>query len=442
MAVSNWNYPDKSFMLKVGAVACSIALFTLTAVTKKLFFTGGDVENFYFVLPTTASRFASLSSVILLNLVVVLSVIVLPVLLVFHPLNFLGDAILIGISSSCYSATFYFVVLFVVALLPRRIADPALMIFQVLMALILLAVFQLPIYDVLFSTTNFLSLTPCILFLVSCLLFLLFPLQEKLISNLKEYESDSGMNLPAIVERLRNALFIRSSEEEAGFLFFLSNIVRGQSFRLSTIATAATPVMVAIFWVLRGFRFVNFGEPTGFLTPEYAAPIASLVGSGIVVHYFLSQNLLSSKDHDAAWLFKVNPLFCSGKFVLGVRKSYLTIVHVPMSIGIFLVIIQGNSFLESAVVALTFYFLTHIAATVFSITQKNLPFTLPFTRISSESIADLIFMLLYSTLVTFILLVSYEKIGNLLMLNLFAFILVSVIEFSSVRFTNSRVELV
>jgi hypothetical protein len=203
---------------------------------------------------------------------------------------------------------------------------------------------------------------------------------------------------------------------------------------------AATPVMVAIYWTLRGFHFIILNVSGILPRAEFAAPIGSLVASGVMVHYFLSKSLLGSKDHDAAWLFDANPRFSSGKFVKGVRKGFLVIVHVPMTMAVFIVIIHQASFLGSMLTALTFYLLTHVAVSFFSIMQKNLPFTMPFTQTESTGMTDLIFMIAYSFLIIFVLFMSYCKIENLLMLNLFAFILVGILEFSSVEIIDKRLK--
>lgn len=441
MALSIGNRADASFAARVGVVACGIALFTLIVETRKLFFTGGDVEDFYFVQPTRISRFASLSTIIILDFVVILIAVIPSVLLVSFDSELLAKILSATVLAVYLSTSTYLVVVFFISSLSKRVTNSSLTIIQILMALILLAVFQLPSVTENSFQLNSTHLIYGTLLLASGILFLVFPFQEKLVSKLREYGSASNTNLVLATERLRKVIFVRSSEEEAGFLLFLANIFRGRSFRLSTIGTAATPVMVSVYWVLRGFHFVRFDMSGELLTSGFVAPIASLVTTGILVHYFLSQSLLGSMDHDAVWLFDTAPGFSFGKFVRGVRKSLLVAVQVPMAIAIFIVIIQRDNFVESALTALTFYALTNIAACFFSMMQKNLPFTLPFTQLRSRGVIDLIFVFIYSLIVTFALLASYGNIGKLLMLNLFAFILVGIIEFFSPGIIDRRMRL-
>jgi hypothetical protein len=441
-------FTDMSYAMKLGAVACGISLFTLVAETRKLFFTGGDVEDFYFVQPTKVSRFASLLTVMLVNLVIITAVAVPTLLFVSSSVTFLSLIILGLVFAFLLSSTFYIFIVSAVSSLPKKIANPSLTVIQILMALALLAVFQLPLFsgnqlgpDGSLSIRGLLFFITCILLVIACFMVLLFPVQESLILKLKETESRSVTSLLPIIEKYGRVLFLRSREEEAGILFFFSNIFRGRSFRLSTIGTAATPVMVAVYWALRGFRFVNYEFPGGFMASELVAPLASLVVAGVLAHYFLAQSLLSSKDFEAAWLFEVSPKFSVGKFVLGIRKGFLITVQIPMTIGIFLVTINRNSLLESLIVALTFYFLTHVAASFFSTIQRRLPFTLPYTQISSSGMIDLVFLLGYSAVITFALFVCYDRIESLLMLNLFAFILISGLEFFSARIIDKRIKL-
>jgi hypothetical protein len=441
MALSIGNRADASFAARVGVVACGIALFTLIVETRKLFFTGGDVEDFYFVQPTRISRFASFSTIIILDLVVVLIAVIPSVLLVSFDTELLARILSASVLAVCFSTGIYLVVLFLISSLPKRVANSSLTITQILMALILLAMFQLPSVTENSFQVNSTQLIYGTLLLVSGILFFVFPIQEKLVAMLREDGSASNTNLVLATERLKKVVFMRSSEEEAGFLLFLSNIFRGRSFRLSTIGTAATPVMVSVYWALRGFHFVRFDMSGELPTSGFVAPIASLVTTGILVHYFLSQSLLGSIDHDAVWVFDTAPKFSFGKFVRGVRKSLLVAVQVPMTIAIFIVIIQRDNLVESTLTALTFYALTDIAACFFSIMQKNLPFTLPFTQFRSGGVIDLIFVLIYSFIATFALSVSYGNIGKLLMLILFAFILVGIIEFVSPGIIDKRMRL-
>jgi len=441
MALSMGNKIIQDFEMRAGAVICGIALFTLIVETRKLFFSGGDLEDFYFTQPTMISRFANLSTIMLLDLTIILSVMLPVVFLTFSDPEFLMEAMSISLSAFCISIMSYLVLLLLLASLPAKIADFFLTIIQIIMALILLVVFQLPfILKSLFKFVD-MPLAPYVMILAACVLFLIFPFQEKLLSRFKDDETRYGKDMTQIIERARKILFIKSDEEEAGFLFFVSNIFRNRSFRLSTIGIAATPVMVTIYWILRGFHFVKFGLYPGLVGSEFVAPLASLITSGIIVNYFLSQNLLSSKDHEGSWVFKFNHEFSAGKFVLGIRKSLLLMVHIPMTFVIFLVIIQRDSLFESSIAALTFYFLTHIAISFFSIMQKDFPFTLPFTKIGSQGVIDLTFLLFYSFLITFALFISCVKVERLLALNLIAFILVEVLEIFSVGIIDKRLKL-
>lgn len=323
LALSSRNRVDPNFAMRVGVVGCGIAIFTMVVETRKLFFTGGDVENFYFVQPTKISRLAVLSSIVVFNFVIILSVVVPVGLLTSLDSEFLSEITPVFISAVCFSTTFYLIILFVIGSFPRRIANLSLTILQIILALILLAVFQLP-----FVTENLFILGDAqpisgILFVISCSFFLVFPLQEKLVLKLKDYESDAGPDLLLIIKKFKRFFFMRSGEEEAGFLFFFSNIFRNQSFRLSTIGTAATPIMVAVYWTLRGSHFINLYTPDGFLEAESAAPIASLITAGILMHYFLAQNLLSSKDHDARWLFNSYRASALGNSSWGFVKRFL-----------------------------------------------------------------------------------------------------------------------
>lgn len=441
MTLSFGNRTDARFAVRVGVLACGIALFTLIVETRRLFFTGGDVEDFYFVQPTGISRFASLSTIIILDLVVILIAVIPSVLLFSFDTELLARILSAAVLAVCLSTTIYLGVLFFISSLFGRFANSTLTVIQILMALTLLAMFQLPSVSENSFQLNSARLIYGTLLLVSAILFLVFPFQEKLVSMLREGGSASNTNLVLATERLKKIVFVRSSEEEAGFLLLLANIFRSRSFRLSTIGTAATPVMVSIYWVLRGFHFVRFDMSGGLLTSGFVAPIASLVTTGILVHYFLSQSLLGSMDHDAVWLFDAAPGFSFGKFTRGVRKSLLVAVQVPTTIAIFIVIIQRDNLVESASTALTFYALTNIAACFFSMMQKHLPFTLPPTQVRSAGVIDLIFLVVYSFIATFALLVSYDNIGKLLMLILFAFILVGVMESISPGIVDKRMRL-
>ena len=442
LALSNGDGTNVNFPQQLGAVALGIALLTSMVETRRMFFTGGDLEDFYFVQPTAISRFASFSTVFILDFIIVLSV-SLPSLALLP----VSREYSVAIAQSWLSATFvstalYFLVVSLIAIMPVGTVHSMLTGSQVLMALILLAVFQLS------SSLPLQSFAPgrmfpisCVSLFVSAALFIFFPFQEKLVLKLKDCASHSRLNLAWVAEHAREILFIRSEEEEAGFLFFVSNIFRNQSFRLSTIGISATPVMVAIYWTLLGFHFVNFDPYSNLLSAELVAPIASLIMSAVVVHYVLSQNLLSSKDCDAAWLFKAIPHFSTGKFVLGFRKSFLTVIHVPTTLAVFLVVLHRDSLLESVVTALTFFLLVHVAVSCFSVMQGNFPFTLPFKQIVSNGVADLIFLLVYSIVATWALFMSYGEVRSFFELNLFAIILTGVLEFLSTKITDRRVRL-
>jgi len=459
MALSNGNRADlnfsnpvdPSFATRVGVVACGISLFTLIVETRKLFFTAGDVESFYFVQPTKISRFVSFSTVALLSFMVTSSVAAPALFFISPDAGFFSKTISAFLLAFCSSTLFYLLIVSFISLLPRRIADSSLTIFQILIALTLLAAFQLPslaenlfglngsqAIPVLLSRQNYLPIAGL---LVSFFLFLIFPVQEKLVSKLGEHGSDSSTDLLSLIARFRKALFLKGEEENAGFIFFASNIFRNRSFRLSAIGMAATPAIVAIYWTLRGFHFIILNVSGALPNSELAAPMASLVASGVMVHYFLSKSLLGSKDYDARWLFDANPPFSSGRFVKGVRKGFLVTVHIPMSIAVFIVIVRQGSLLESALTGLTFLLLTHVAVSFFSIMQRNLPFTMPFTQNDSSGMTDLIFMIAYSVLIIFLLLLSYCRIEYLLMLNLFAFIFVGILEYFSVEIIDKRLKL-
>lgn len=385
LVLSTAEISHRSFMMRVGLVASGLSLFTFIVETRKLFFSGGDVETFYFVQQTISSRLATLSTLLLLDIAIVTSVF-LPALIV----DLSGSVGLsVGFTSYlfafCSSATLYLFLLFIIGSLPKRIADSCLGLIQIVAVLVLLVIYQLPVGLNTFFDTSILVAS---LAFVSCL-FAAFPLQETLVAKLGDPGLRKSLNLIKSIDSIRKLRLIRSSEEEAGAVLFVSNILRNRSFRLSMIATAFTPVVVGVYWSLRGARFFGFGGSPTFVSPESAAPLASLVTSGVLVHYFLSQNLLSTRDHEANWIFKVNTGFRVGGFVAGIRKSLLVVVHFPVTIVIFLILVGRNSLLDSMLVASTFYIVTHVAATGFSILQKELPFSLPFARLSSGGTGDI-----------------------------------------------------
>ncbi len=441
LALSSGDAGESNLVYRFALVSAGVALFTLVVETRRFFFSGGDTENFYFVQPTALFRLTSMLSVILLDLAVIVSVMIPLFLLSSTAEVYFSEIVIASLAAFCFSVSIYFLLLFFVSSLPGRAANLSLTLLQILLALALLAVFQLSsgakgITD--FSSLIWFSLVS--LFIIS-FFFAAFPFPEKLIAKLNESGSTSRVDLQSIVERIKTAVFIRSDEEEAGSIFFLSNLFRNSSFRLSTIAIAATPVMVAIYWSMQKTPFLRFDLFPGFVDAEFVAPIASLVVAGVMVHYFLSQNLLGSRDHEASWLIETHGDFNIGKFVLGFRKALLLTIHIPMVVAIFFVLIFRNSLLASAITAITFYFLTHVSASWFSIMQKKFPFSLPFTRIGALETANLIFMLAYSFIVTVVLYFSYGQIEKLLMVNILAFILVGILELFSSRIVNKRVKL-
>ncbi len=449
LAFSSKNESDASLALRLGMVSCGVALFTLVVETRKLFFTGGDLENFYFIQPTRASRSASLSAVIVLNLVIIFSVILPSVISTFPGSASFTKILSVCISAACFSSTLYLLMLFAVASMPRRAADLTLTILQIAMALALLSTFQLPsVAENLFGlgnsqiTSYSLSLFSCFMLIVACSVFLAFPVQEGLISKLNQYSAVARVDLASFMEHIKGITMIASKEEEAGFMFFLSNIFRNSSFRLSTIGIAAMPIMIAIYWSVRGVYFLSFTALPAFFTVELVAPLASLTISGIMVYYFLSQNVLSSKDYEAKWMLKANSGFDVGKYMLGIRKSLLLVVHVPMVVVIFFIMLTGESILLATISALTYCFLTMAAASWFFIMQKRLPFSLPFTQIGSVDLLGMVSMFGYSFLVVIVLYFSYGNLENLLIVNLVAFLLIRVLELLSVKIVNSRVKFV
>ncbi len=463
LAISNGNRLDENFTLRLGIIACGIALFTSVVETRKLFFSGGDLEKFYFVQPTKVSRLASLLAMVILNLVIISTVVLPSILLTFADSDAFTEIVFISISAACFSSMIYLLSMFAVASLPRRVADFSLTILQILMALVLLSIFQLPLgAESVYGVYSFFAAwllyvgIPAMGLLISCLFFISSPFQEKLISKLNQYSSVARIDLVSLVERVKSVTLIRSKEEEAGFIFFLSNIFRNSSFRLTTIGIAATPIMVAIYWLMHGIYFLTFDTTSIFFSAQSVAPIASLVVSGVLAHYFLSQNILSSKDYEAKWMLEIpragsprthtfdgtNAGFNVGKFLLGIRKSFLLTVHIPMVIVIFFIILSTESFVPAMLSALTFYFLTHVAASWFFIIQKRLPFSLPFTQIGSTELFSMVSMFVYSFLVIIILYFSYGNLENLLIVNAFGFILVSLLEVFFVKIVNNRVKFV
>jgi hypothetical protein len=441
LAVSSQRLSADSFPLRVTIVCVGVALFTLLAETRKFFTSGGDLESFYFVQPTASSRLAIGSAVTFLAVAASASIFLPATLASPAGRAYPGQMLVWFLISVFISVSLYFLILLPVASLPPRAANRTLTLLQVAMALILLAAFQLSArLDV---TVGFSGRLPAAaaLFLGSFLLFTVFPFSERLISKLSDTGSESLANLLPLVERLKGFTLSRSHEEEAGFLFFLANLFRNSAFRLSTVGVAGTPVMVAVYWSMQHVRFMRFDMFPGMLTANFVAPVASLTVSGVLVYYFLYQNILTSRDYEAKWQFETSGVFDIGKFVLGVRKALLLSVHVPMTILVFSVLIIGNSFIGALATTVTFYLFGHVAVSWFSVMQKRFPFSVPFTRLGVTETVNLFFMLSFSFLVTSLLFLTYGNPKGLLMVNLFAFILVGVLEYFSTGIVNKRVKL-
>ncbi|MCL5267386.1 MAG: hypothetical protein M1469_04690 [Bacteroidetes bacterium] len=441
LALTAEGFSGGLFPGRVATVAFGVTLFTLIAETRKLFYNGGDIESFYFVQPTFAFRFSSASAIFLLDLMVSFSIF-LPVILFSGVAQlYPGRMMLAFLTSSCLSASFYFLIMLIVSSLSKKILNPALTGIQLMMALTLLALFQLSAgLDIQFGSLGLLLASLAIL-LAMTFVFVVYPLAERLSYKLNWNNSSSHFDLVYILDRVKKLVLIRSPEENAGFMLFLSNILRNPSFRLSTIGIAATPVMVAVYWSMQSARFMTFHIFPGFVSSDLVAPLASLVVSAVLVHYFLSQNILSSVDHEAKWLIQTSGDFNAGKFVLGVRKSMLLTVHIPMTVLVFFVLVFENPPVIAVVSAVTFYLLSHVAASWFSVMQKTLPFSLPFTRLGAIEAVNLVFMLAYSLLVSVALFFSFGRLEKLLTVNLLAFILIGVLEISSTKIVNRRVKL-
>ncbi len=429
-----------NFQLRMAIVAAGVGLFTALAETRRFFFSGGDIERFYFVRPTASSRIASVSAIIALNFLTVAAVFIPALLLYPGGAGFIARGIPWLLVSICSSASVYLLLMFAVASVPAGIANRALTSLQVIMALVLLATLQLSArVGMSLDAVPILS-TVVLIFLALSVLFAVFPFSEMLVDKLGRESTGSIADLVGITERLKKPLLIHNEEETAGFMFFLSNLLRNSQFRLSTIAVAGTPVMVAIYWSMQRLPFMRFGPIYRNVSPDFIAPLTSIVVSGIVVQYFLSQNVLSSRDHEAGWLFRISGEFDTGKFVLGVRKGLLICVHVPVTILVFLASLFTNPPVVAVTVAATYYFVVHVAASWFSIAQRRFPFSVPFTPLGVPETVNLVYMLAYSLLATMALIFAYGSAGKLLMVNILAFILTGVLEFSSVVIVNNRVK--
>lgn len=440
LAISSSGMNAGSFPLRVAIVCSGVALFTLLAETRKFFFSGGDLEGFYFVQPTAMSRVASGSGLFLLNMAVSASIF-LPVGVISPPGGFqAGEMAIWYLISVLVSLTAYLVILFVIAILPGKAANRTLTLLQIVMALGLLAAFQLSArLDVPSSGIAFLP-EAAILFASAFVVFAALPVSERLISKLNENEPGSVTDLVPVAERLKMLTLARDDEEQAGFVFYLANLFRSSPFRLSTIGVAGTPVMVAIYWSVQNSRFITFNVFSGFVTANLVAPLTSLMVSGIIVYYFLTQNIMSSRDFEAKWQLESSGGFNYGRFVLGVRKGLLLTVHLPITILLFAVSIFTNPFLSSLITAVTFYSVGHVAISWFSIMQRRLPFSAPFTQLGAMETVNLLFMFGFSFLTTTVLFVTFGSLRSLLMVNLFALILVGVLEYFSTLIVNKRVK--
>ncbi len=441
LAISSSGMDPESFPVRVAIVSACVLLFTSFAETRKFFFSGGDLENFYFLQPTALSRLASASGLLFLNLAVA-GAIFLPLFIILPVVrSYPGEMMIWYVSSVFLSLSVYFILLFPVALLPVAAANRALTLLQVAMALCLLATFQFTANLVAsLDALVFLQIATT-LFAATFFLFAVFPISESMVLKLNGNIAGSATDLLAVVERLRKPALARSVEEQAGFMFFLANLFRNSSFRLSTVGVAGTPVMVAVYWSMKDVPFLGFSNFPGFVTANQVAPIASLAVSGVIVYYFLAQNMLSSRDHEAKWQFEICGEFDRGKFVLGARKAFLLFVHIPVTALVFAILMFSNGLAASLVTAVTFYSVGHVAISSYSVMQKRFPFSVPYTRIGATETITLLFMLGYSVAVTILLFVDYGSLGSLLKVSLFAFILVGIIEYYSVGIVNKRVKI-
>ncbi len=439
LALNAGGFDELHFPNRVALVTTGVALFTLIAETRKLFFSGGDVEDFYFIRPTFAYRASSTLAIITIGLLVSLSIF-LPVVLFSAAGQAHTVRILLGfLTSSCVSISVYFLVMFIVSWFSPRVSNPLLTALHLVMALLLLAAFQLsPGADFPFSSGGSFAASAAML-LATFLVFGTFPFAERLSSRFSVNGPSGRHDMVSIVARITKLVAVRSGEEEAGFMFYATTLLRNPSFRLSTVGIAATPIMVAVYWSMQGVRFMSFRLYPGFVNSDLVAPLISLVVSAVLVHYFLSQNVLSSVDHEATWLVRTAGDFNVGRFVLGVRKSLLVMVQVPMTALVFFVLAFENPILAALASTVTFYLLSHVAATWFSVMQRDLPFSLPFTRIGAIETVNLIFMVLYSLLVSVVLFFSFAQPQKLLMVNILAFILIGLLESFSTRIVNKRV---
>lgn len=441
LALTAGGFDEALFPNRVALVATGVALFTLIAETRKLFFSGGDIEDFYFVRPTFAYRISSTLAIFIIGSLVSLSIFLPAALFSAAGHTYFIQIVFGFLTSSCVSVSVYFLVMSVLSWFSPETSNPILTVLQLVMALLLLAVFQLSSgADIPFSSVSSFAASAVILLAVF-FVFAAFPFAERLNSRFNVNRSSDRHDLVYMVAGIRKLAMVKSGEEEAGFMFYAATLLRNPSFRLSTIGIAATPVMVAVYWSMQGVRFLSFQSYLGFVNSDVVAPLVSLVVSAVLVHYFLSQNVLSSVDHEASWLVRTAGDFNVGRFVLGVRKSLLVMVHIPMTALVFFVVVSENPIPVALASAVTFYLLSHVAASWFSVMQRDLPFSLPFTRIGAIETVNLIFMVLYSMIVSVALFFSFDHPEKLLTVNILAFILVGLLELFSTRIVNRRVKL-
>ena len=439
LTYSGLKWPDVMHQLEI--VGIGIALFTSIAETRKLFYTGGDTEDFYFVQTNFLFRATFACAIFVLNISLAISIF-LPVILLSSPVLTSPGEIAAGVLSVAFlSSSAYLFLLAAVSVAGRKVANISLTGIQIAMALLLLGLLPLTTDTGLGGWVTSDLRIPLISFIVISLVFVSFPIPEALVSKLAYIDQVKSVDLVRVVNSLKTPAFIRSSEEEAGFVFVLSGIIRDPAFRLSSIGVGATPIMVAIYWSLRRIPVMTFSMPYAILSTDLAAPFASIVVSGVIAHYFISQNLVSSRNHEAKWILESAGNFQRGKFVLGARKALLLTIHVPMTLGIFLCLVFTSPLIVAIAATATFYFLCHVAASWFSAMQTNLPFTLPFSRVGATEMINLVFMMVYSALVVFAIYFSIGQPLELLMLNVFAVILISLLEFYSSSIVSKRARL-
>ena len=436
LGVSSFS-AERFAVQRAAIVATAVGLFTLIVESRKLFYSSGDVERFYFVQPNLLYRLTSVSAVLIVGLLVTSSVGV-PFLLFSSLSRFPGwigiKDLLEGWIVACAA---YLILISLLSLLPGKVVNLALTVLQIFFALSLVAMFQLSAgltSDL--HTFAGVELPIAVLALISAFV-LIVPVPERITDSLRRESSTGRYDLMNFGEWYKRLTVVRGNEEEAGFVFFLSNLFRNSSFRLSTIAVAATPIMVAIYWSIRSARFV-LAAP-GYTKAEMVAPLASLVVSGIIVHYFLSQNLLASRDTDASWFIRTASPFNTGRFVMGVRKALILTLQLPVTLLIFFALILKDSLAGSLLAALSFCSLTQFSVSWFSIMQRRLPFSQPFARVGRVETVNVIFLFAYSAIVTVALFFCYSRIEYVLAMNLLAFIFIGIMEFSSVSIVNKRI---